>query len=100
MKNLQKNIQKLIELSVNEGRERGVQVAVYRQGQRIVDAWAGIAHAGSGRSVDGDTLFPVFSMTKGIAATLLHLLAEQGKLQYDQPIADFWPEFAANGKEK
>src|SRR5205823_8317360 len=44
--------------------------------------------------------FTVFSTTKGITATCIHMLAERGQLDYDAPIATYWPEFAAHGKEK
>jgi CubicO group peptidase (beta-lactamase class C family) len=64
-----------------------------------VDAWAGVADVRTGAPVDGDTLFPVFSTTKGILATAIHILAERGQIDYDKPIAFYWPEFAANGKE-
>ncbi len=63
------------------------------------DAWAGVADVRTGAPVDGDTLFPVFSTTKGILATVMHILAERGQIDYDKPIAHYWPEFAANGKE-
>jgi CubicO group peptidase (beta-lactamase class C family) len=49
--------------------------------------------------VRGDTLFPVFSVTKGMAATLAHQAVGRGLLSYDQPLATLWPEFAAHGKE-
>jgi len=99
MKNVQREIQKRLDEAVNEGKERGIQVAVYFEGELVVDAWAGTADAKKGKPVDGDTLFPVFSTTKGIAATLIHILAGQGKLNYDAKVADYWPEFAVNGKE-
>jgi CubicO group peptidase (beta-lactamase class C family) len=63
----------------------------------VLDVWAGTQDEG-GKAVDGDTLFPVYSTGKGIAATLIHILAHRGLLQYDDPIAQYWPEFAANGK--
>jgi CubicO group peptidase (beta-lactamase class C family) len=78
--------------------ERGLQVAAFFQGELVVDGWSGIADPGTGREVDGDTLFTVWSCTKGVAATALHLLAERGMLEYDRPIATYWPEFAAHGK--
>jgi CubicO group peptidase (beta-lactamase class C family) len=99
MKNIQKKIQEKLDESVNEGKERGIQIAVYFQGELVVDAWAGIADAAKDKPVEGDTMFPVFSTTKGIAATVIHILAEQGKLNYDAKIADYWPEFGVNGKE-
>ena len=40
-----------------------------------------------------------FSGTKGVAATAVHILASEGRLDYDAPVADYWPEFACNGKE-
>jgi CubicO group peptidase (beta-lactamase class C family) len=79
--------------------EQGAQVTVYHRGKLIVDARAGLAEAGTGQPVEAETLFPVFSTTKGIMATLVHLLAERGQLDYDTPIAHYWPEFAENGKE-
>ncbi len=94
---LQARIQQLLDHLVAEGVERGVQVAVYQNGELVVDAWAGAMDV-NGAPVDGDTLFPVFSVTKGFAATLVHILAERGVVDYDAPIAVVWPEFAAAGK--
>lgn len=97
---VQARMQKLLEQVVEEGRERGVQLAAYHKGALIVNAWAGVTDATSRTAVDERTLFPVFSTTKGMAATLLHILAERGMLDYDMPICAVWPEFAGNGKEK
>ncbi|MDG0808663.1 serine hydrolase domain-containing protein [Cohnella rhizosphaerae] len=98
MQDIQQAMQNLLEQKVEAGNERGLQLAVYYQGELIVDAYAGIADQASGRAVDGDTLFPVFSTTKGIVATIIHLLAERGRLNYEMKIADIWPEFGVNGK--
>src|SRR5271170_2979760 len=97
---LQDTIQTLLNNLVAEGNERGAQIAVYLDGKLAVDAWAGVADVRTGAPVDGDTLFPVFSTTKGILATVMHILTERGQIAYDTPIAHYWPEFAANGKEK
>lgn len=91
-------MQELLATLVREGKERGVQLAAYVDGELVVDAWAGIADPASQRPVTGDTLFPVFSATKGVAATLIHWLVERGQLTYDTPVAEVWPEFAAHGK--
>jgi CubicO group peptidase (beta-lactamase class C family) len=96
---LQEKIQALLDGCVAEGTERGAQVAVYVEGKLVVDAQAGVADVRTGALVHGDTLFPVFSTTKGILATVMHLLAERGQIDYEKPIAHYWPEFAANGKE-
>jgi hypothetical protein len=74
-------------------------VAAYQDGELIVDAWAGVADAESRQPVDGQTLFWASSVGKGIAATCVHMLAERGRLEYESPVARYWPEFAANGKE-
>lgn len=94
----QMRIQSLVEKLVSSGNDRGVQVAVYREGKLIVDVFAGTMDATSGRKVDAQTLFPVFSTTKGVAATIVHRLVERGLLDYEAPIAKYWPEFAAEGK--
>jgi CubicO group peptidase (beta-lactamase class C family) len=52
------------------------------------------------RSVDRKTLFPVFSVVKAVTAVALHIQAERGLIDYEAPIARYWPEFAANGKDK
>lgn len=91
-------MQALLDRHVAEGRERGAQLAVYHDGKLVVDAWAGDADPATGRKVTGETLFPVFSVSKGIAATLVHRLVERGLLSYDQAIADIWSEFGGQGK--
>lgn len=83
---------------VADGTELGIQLAAYVDGKLALDTWAGVADDETGRMVDGETLFTIYSATKGIVATAIHLLVERGKLRYDAPIAEYWPEFAANGK--
>jgi CubicO group peptidase (beta-lactamase class C family) len=79
--------------------EIGVQVAAYVDGELVVDAWAGDTGDGSGTAVDGDTLFPIFSVTKAVTATALHLQAQRGLVDYDAPVARYWPEYGVNGKD-
>jgi len=88
-------IQKSLDLG-----EVGVQVAAYLGGEPIVDAWGGTADPVTGRMVNGDTLFCPFSVTKAITVTALHIQAERGLVDYDAPVAKYWPEFAVNGKER
>jgi CubicO group peptidase (beta-lactamase class C family) len=80
--------------------EVGVQIAAYLNGRLLVDAWTGVADTKTGRLVDGDTLFCPFSVTKVITATALNIQAERGLIDYDAPVAMYWPEFAVNGKEE
>jgi CubicO group peptidase (beta-lactamase class C family) len=96
---LQEDVQRIIDRFIAEGDEVGLQVAAYVDGKLAIDAWAGVADEASGRPVDGETLFTSWSTTKGFVATCVHILADRGKLDYDEPISTWWPEFAANGKE-
>jgi CubicO group peptidase (beta-lactamase class C family) len=96
---IQKPIQDILDQLVAGGAERGVQVAAYHNGEMVCDTYAGTLDATGTTKVAPDTLFPTFSTTKGIAATLAHLMVERGKVSYETPIASVWPEFAANGKE-
>ena len=80
--------------------ELGAAVAVYRHGECVVDLWGGVADARSNAAWERDTVVPVFSTTKGAAATCAHMLVERGQLDLDAPVATYWPEFAAAGKEQ
>jgi CubicO group peptidase (beta-lactamase class C family) len=78
----------------------GGACSIYHQGKCVVDLWGGVADPVSGRLWQQDTLQLVFSTAKGLTATCIHLLVERGQLDLDAPIADYWPEFAANGKQQ
>jgi CubicO group peptidase (beta-lactamase class C family) len=99
MNEVQQEVQQALNQLVESGAERGLQVAVYRQGEPVVDAVAGIADPETGRSVTPDTPFFSYSIGKGAASTVVHVLAERGALTYDMPIVELWPEFGAHGKE-
>ncbi|MDX2543755.1 serine hydrolase domain-containing protein [Streptomyces sp. WI04-05B] len=79
-------------------RDIGAAVCVYQDGRPVVDLWGGIADPETGRRWTRDTLQLVYSATKGATATAAHLLAQRGVLDLDAPVAEYWPEFAANGK--
>ncbi len=93
-----KIVRNVLESLVHDGGEIGVQVAAYLDGKLVIDAWAGLADETGQIPVDGDTLFTAFSISKGITATCIHILADRGVIDYDAPIAKYWPEFGARGK--
>ncbi|MGW0802329.1 serine hydrolase domain-containing protein [Nonomuraea sp. NPDC002799] len=99
MSDLQKQVQEAADGLVESGAEQGLQVAVYRDGEQIVDVVAGVADPGTGRPVTVDTPFYNFSIGKGATATVAHVLAERGLFGYDTPVAELWPEFARHGKQ-
>jgi CubicO group peptidase (beta-lactamase class C family) len=94
---LQEAVERATEAAIAQG-EIGLQVAVYLHGELVAECARGLADWETGREVDAETLFTVFSATKGVAATALHVAAERGLLDYDRPVADYWPAFAAHGK--
>ncbi|MBB6034421.1 serine hydrolase domain-containing protein [Phytomonospora endophytica] len=100
MNDTQRLVQEHIDELVATGAELGLQVAAYRDGELLVDAVAGVADVATGRAVTSGTPFFATSAGKGVVATVVHVLAEKGVLDYDRPIAELWPEFAANGKER
>ncbi|MGW4633698.1 serine hydrolase domain-containing protein [Nocardia sp. NPDC004415] len=80
--------------------EIGAAVAVYAGDQPLVDLWAG--HRDRAREVawERDTLVPVFSSSKGMSAFTLAVAVSRGLLDYEAPVATYWPEFGAHGKER
>jgi len=78
--------------------ELGAAVCVYHEGEKVVDLWGGFADRASGAPWEEDTMVPIFSSTKGLSAAALYMLASRGLLDFDEPVARYWPEFGANGK--
>jgi CubicO group peptidase (beta-lactamase class C family) len=80
--------------------ELGASVAVTLSGETVVDLWGGHADPDRSRPWEKDTLCVAMSSTKGATALAVHLLASDGVLDVDEPVATYWPEFAAAGKER
>uniref|UniRef100_A0A0K0DAZ5 Beta-lactamase domain-containing protein n=1 Tax=Angiostrongylus cantonensis TaxID=6313 RepID=A0A0K0DAZ5_ANGCA len=77
----------------------GASLAVYVKGQKVVDLWGGYADKHAARKWKKDTLSVVFSCTKAVAAVCIAVLADRGRLSYDDLVSKHWPGFAKNGKE-
>ena len=77
--------------------EVGAACCVYLHGRPVVDLWGG-AKTADGRPYTADTLQMVASTTKGMVAIAAHLLAQEGKLDFDAPVTRYWPEFGQAGK--
>ena len=80
--------------------ERGAAVAVYRDGRKVVDLWAGTKDVDGTQPWQHGTAQVVRSATKGVAAAVPLLLHRRGELDLDAPVAEYWPEFKAHGKER
>ncbi|MFD4554961.1 serine hydrolase domain-containing protein [Streptomyces sp. NPDC058469] len=79
--------------------ELGAALTVTVGGETVVDLWGGWADAARTRPWERDTLVNVWSTTKGPVALCAHILADRGLLDLDAPVATYWPEFAAAGKQ-
>ena len=79
--------------------EVGAGFAVHVEGELVVDICGGLADPTEGTAWGPDTLQLVFSSTKGVAAICVAMLAQRGALDFDAPVATYWPEFAAQGKQ-
>jgi CubicO group peptidase (beta-lactamase class C family) len=76
----------------------GGAMAVYLDGEPVVDVWTGYADRRGRVPWTADTAAMVFSATKGMTSTVIHRLADRGLIDYDAPVAEYWREFGANGK--
>src|SRR5919199_1107757 len=99
MNGVQQRVQEAIDRLVESGEERGLQVAVYRRGEPVVDAVAGVADPATGRPVESGTPIYCYSVGKAATSTVTHMLVERGLFGYDTPVVELWPEFGAHGKE-
>ena len=80
-----------------QGPDVGASVAVTKDGEAVVDLWAGDADAKGTPWVE-DTIVNVYSTTKTMAGTCVLMLADRDELDLHAPVAKYWPEFAQNGK--
>ncbi|MFE4579296.1 serine hydrolase domain-containing protein [Streptomyces chartreusis] len=99
MPSLEQKAQRVLDELVDSGAETGLQIAVFHQGARVVDAVAGLAESRTGRKVAPETPFFSFSAGKVMTSLIAHLLVRTGAVGYDTRVADVWPEFGAHGKE-
>ncbi len=92
-------VREAFERNFREHGEVGASVALVVDGEPVVDLWAGWADRERTRPWERDTLVNVYSTTKGVTALCAHILADQGRLDLDAPVTEYWPEFGRAGKE-
>lgn len=85
---------------ITTGGELGAAIAVDIGGELVVDIWGGYADRAKSRDWSRDTIVNVFSSTKNVTALAALMLIDRGLLDPFTPVAKYWPEFAANGKER
>jgi CubicO group peptidase (beta-lactamase class C family) len=77
----------------------GGALCVYLDGEPVVDVWTGYADSAGAHPWERETAAMSFSTTKGVVSTVVHRLVDRGLLDYDEPLASYWPAFGTVGKE-
>src|SRR5688500_718411 len=85
--------------SIDAGNDLGASIALTIDGKPLVDVWGGWADADKSRPWERDTITNVWSTTKTMTSLCALVLLDRGLLDVDAPVADYWPDFGANGKE-
>ncbi len=94
------NIRCVFEQNLIDGLDIGASLCIYYQGKCVVDLCGGWKDEQTKKEpYTPDTLQVVYSTSKGITAAAIGLCVERGGLDYDTPVAQYWPEFASNGKQ-
>ena len=91
------SIRELFWEQIKQGLHPGATLAVYRYGKPVLDLYGGVADTSSGRAVTHETLFVLFSSTKPLASACIYILKDRGKLDWDDKVGKYWPEFSQNG---
>src|SRR5699024_1493565 len=92
-------VRKTFQKHFDDGRQIGAALSVWEGERCLVDLWGGYADRQRRTPWEKDTRIVLFSVTKGFVAMAFHLLADRGLLDWDAPVAHYWPEFAQSGKE-
>lgn len=93
-----KAVRTAFEENFDQRNELGGACCVYFQGEKVVDLWGGIRDPENGSPWQQNTMALVFSLTKGMSAMTMAMAHSRGWLDYEARVADYWPEFAQNGK--
>lgn len=92
-------VRSLLAENIRSGVEVGASIAVDLHGEMVADLWGGYADADRTKPWSADTILNVWSSTKTVTALAALMLVDRGDLDVFEPVATYWPEFAANGKE-
>ena len=90
----------LLSTTLDSGEDLGASVSVTLEGETVVDIWGGFSDEDRATAWEKDTITNVWSITKTMTTLAALVLVERGDIDVHAPVATYWPEFAANGKEK
>jgi len=93
-------VSEVLERNLDSGDDIGASTAVFINGEPVVDIWGGYFDETFTRKWERDTIICTHSTTKTMTAMAALVLADRGQVDLQAPVAEYWPEFAANGKGK
>ena len=93
-------VRKAFEANFSKSGEVGARVTIIKGEETVVDLWGGYSNEEKTSEWNENTLVNTMSISKGVVAMCAHLLADRGLLDYEAPVANYWPEFAQSEKEK
>ena len=92
-------VRRALAQNLDSGEELGASIVVDIDGDHVVDVWGGFRDQARTTPWDEHTITNVWSSTKTVTSLAALMLVDRGELDVDQPVAKYWPEFAANGKQ-
>src|ERR1700733_6925019 len=93
-------VREAFEQNLASGADVGASFCATLEGETVVDLWGGWGDEGKTRPWERDTIVNVYSSTKTMTALTALLIADRGLIDFDAPVAKYWPEFAQGGKER
>lgn len=93
-------VREMLAASIDGGQEIGASLCVNVDGEKVIDLWGGWRDKQHSSPWTADTIVAVFSATKTVTSLAVLMLVDRGLLDLNAPVANYWPEFAQNGKEK
>ncbi len=93
------SVRNAFEQNIIDGLDIGASLSIYYRGECVVDLYGGWKDKQKQEPYTPDTLQIIFSLSKGVIGAAIALCVERGWLDYDIPVAKYWPEFGVNGKE-
>ena len=94
------SVRDAFEANLASAADVGASCCVTVEGETVVDLWGGFADEAKTKPWERNTIVAVHSTTKTMTALTALLLADRRELDFNEPVARYWPEFAANGKER
>lgn len=94
-----KEVENLLQANIASSKEVGASICVNVNGRNVIDMWGGYADEARTRAWEKDTIVNLYSTSKTVTALAALILIDQGRLDVNENVSKYWPEFAANGKQ-